>query len=83
LGYLPGSLSRVAEETVKPYIQERQKQYESRLKELAIQSKTKSKKTSSKKESKPMIVDVIGPDGSVYEINSDEVELLPEGYKLQ
>ncbi len=83
IGYLPGSLSRIAEEMNKPYVEERQKQYESRLKELAIQEKMKSKKTTNKKESKPKIVDVLGPDGQLYEINSDELELLPEGYTLK
>ncbi len=84
LGYLPGSLSRIAEEATKPFVQERQKQYESRLKELAIQEKSKDKKKSSnKKEEKIMIVEVVGPDGKLYEINSDEVELLPEGYKIK
>jgi len=84
LGYLPGNISRVAEEMNKPFIEQRQKQYESRLKEIAIQEKMKAKKTpKGKKESKPMVVDVTGPDGQIYEINSDEVDLLPEGYRLK
>lgn len=84
LGYLPGNISRVAEEMNKPFVIERQKKYESRLKEIAIQEKMKANKSpKSKKESKSMVVDVTGPDGQVYEINSDEVDLLPEGYRLK
>ena len=29
------------------------------------------------------MVDVLGPDGQVYEIDESEVEFLPEGYRLQ
>lgn len=84
LGYLPGNLSRIAEETMKPYVEDRQKQYESRLKELAAQEKMKSKKGKSKEseKSKSMIIRVQGPDGQIYETESDNAELLPEGYKI-
>lgn len=80
IGYLPGNLSRIAEEQMKPYIQDRQKTYEDRLKEIAVEEKKNSKKKPEKLSGK--MIDVIGPDGQEYEVDQSEVEQLPEGYRI-
>lgn len=80
IGYLPGSFSRIVEEQMKPYIEDRQKEYEKKLKELAVQEKKKGKDYG--KLSGTMI-DVKGPDGQIYEIDQSEVGDLPEGFIIK
>lgn len=83
IGYLPGSYSRLIEDQMKPYVEERQKQYERSLKDLAVQEKKKSKNKSSESSLSGTMIDVIGPDGQEYEIDESEVEQLPQGYRLR
>lgn len=83
LGYLPSGFSRIVEETMEPYIKDRQKEYESRLKDIHVQEKKKSMKNEKKPKLSGKMIDVIGPDGQTYEVDQSEVEMLPEGYRLQ
>lgn len=82
IGYLPGSFSRIIEETMKPYVEERQKNYEKILKDLAVQEKNKPINKNKKSKLSGRMIDVIGPDGQEYEVDESEVELLPEGYRI-
>jgi len=84
MGFLPGRFNSIVEENMKPYIEERQKDYEKRLKEIAVIEKKKSKKGKEKKSQlSGTFIDVMGPDGQMYEIDQSEVDQLPEGYKIQ
>ena len=81
-GYLPSNFNRIVEETMEPYIKDRQKEYEKRLKELHVQEKKKSMKKGKISTSEAMIVQVEGPDGMIYETESDNIEQLPEGFRV-
>lgn len=83
LGYLPGRFNGIVEETMKPYVEERQKEYEKRLKDIAVKEKKKSMKKEKQPKLSGRMIDVVGPDGMEYEIDESEVELLPEGYKIR
>jgi hypothetical protein len=88
-GYLPGNLGSIIEDTMDPYIKERQKEYESQLRFLAEKEKSKKKNPRQRVESDEgfglsgKFVDVIGPDGKEYEVDQSEVEMLPKGYLLK
>jgi len=83
LGYLPGRFNAIVEETMKPYVNDRQKDYEKRLKDIAVTEKKKSMSKSKQPKLSGKMIDVIGPDGLEYEVDQSEVELLPEGYKVR
>jgi hypothetical protein len=76
LGYVPGNLSRIVEETMKPYIEERQAQYESKLKEIAEReenpNKSKLKSSLGRKTSNP--IQMRTPDGSMITVPLEDVE---------
>lgn len=82
-GYLPGSYARKIEEQMKPYVEMRQKAYEKKLKDLHIQEMKGSKKGNGKERLSGKMLDVMGPDGKLYEIDQSEVGSLPEGYILK
>jgi hypothetical protein len=79
MGYLPARFSSIVDENIKPYISDRQKEYESKLKEIAVQEKKNSK---NKPKLSGKMVDVVDSDGNEYEIDQSEVEFLPEGYRV-
>ncbi|RPI85129.1 MAG: hypothetical protein EHM34_02405 [Nitrosopumilales archaeon] len=81
LGYMPGNFAGIVEKNMEPYIKERQKKYERRLKDIAVSEK-KGQKLLPEGLSGRMI-DVIGPDGNEYELDESEVEQLPPGFRIK
>jgi len=83
-GYLPKNFGSLVDETMKPYIDDRLKEYENTLRSLSKQSKErKQTKTQPKETLSGQLMDVIGPDGQEYEIDMSEVGQLPEGFRLK
>lgn len=83
LGYLPGRFNTIVSETMSPYIKDRQKQYENRLKEIHLTEKQKSGKKGNEPKLSGKMIDVIGPDGKIYEVDQSEVDLLEEGFRIK
>lgn len=72
-GYISGDIGQEVFEKVKPYYEARQRQLEAEIKTIKNSGKGLSGK----------IVDVIGPDGSEYEIDKSQIDELPEGYRIK
>ena len=76
-GFVKGrTLDSRAYKQMQKYVIDRQKQLEDEIKEIK-----KSNATNSNLSGK--MVDVIGPDGQIYEVDQSEVESLPEGFRIQ
>ncbi len=76
-GYVKGKTldSRVYKQMQK-YVIDRQKQ-------LADEIKFIKKSNPSNKQLSGKMVDVLGPDGEIYEVDQSEVESLPQGFRIQ
>lgn len=72
-GYSQIDLDKTASKMMKSYVIERQKLLENEIRSI----KNKKESLSGR------IVDVLGPDGKIYEVDESEVESLPEGYRIQ
>jgi hypothetical protein len=72
-GYSQIDLDKTASKMMKSYVVERQKLLEKQIREI----KNKKENLSGR------LVDVMGPDGQIYEVDEEEVESLPEGYRVQ
>jgi hypothetical protein len=72
-GYSQIDLDKTAFKMMKSYVTERQKLLESQIKDI----KKKKESLSGR------MIDVVGPDGQVYEVDESEVESLPEGFMVQ
>jgi hypothetical protein len=81
LGYMPGNFAGIVEKTMEPYVKERQKVYERRLKDIAVAEKKGDKLLPAGLSGKT--IDVIGPDGNEYELDEGEVDQLPPGYRIK
>lgn len=83
MGYLPGSFNSRVEEMMAPYVKDRQKQYENRLKELHVQEKKKSMKKKNSSESSSRMIGIRGPNGELADVLESEVGDLPEGWVIE
>jgi|SRR5215469_13114447 len=72
-GYSQIDLDKTATKMMKSFVSERQKLLERQIREI----KSKKEALSGR------IIDVMGPDGQVYEVDESEVESLPEGFRIQ
>lgn len=72
-GYSQIDLDKTASKMMKSYVMERQKLLERQIREI----KKKKESLSGR------MIDVMGPDGNIYEVDESEVESLPEGYRIQ
>lgn len=81
LGYMPGNFSGIVEKTMEPYVKERQKQYERRLKDIAVAERKGEKLLPAGLSGK--MIDIIGPDGNEYELDESEVDQLPPGFRIK
>ena len=81
LGYMPGNFAGIVEKTMEPYVKERQKQYERRLKDISVAEKKGEKLLPPGLSGKT--IDVIGPDGNEYELDESEVDQLPPGFRIK
>ncbi len=77
IGYIKGDIDSRASKLMKPYVEQRQKEMRSNIEMI------KKNKNLKGKPAEPQFVDVLGPDGQLYEIKTSEVEMLPEGFRLQ
>lgn len=71
-GYSEIDLGKTANKMMKSYTEERQKLLEDEIKSIHSRKKNLSGE----------LLDVIGPNGEIYEIDRKEVEHLPEGFRL-
>jgi hypothetical protein len=78
IGYVKGSTidSRAAKK-MKPYIESRQREMKANIEQI---KKNKNLKGMPEETS---YIDVLGPDGQLYEIKNSEIDLLPEGYRIK
>lgn len=74
--------TKIAKKYSEPRIKDLRKRFV-KIESLSKKIKANKKTISSPKENEPQIVTVIGPDGQMYETEVENVELLPEGYRIQ
>ncbi len=72
-GYSQIDLDKTASKMMKSYVGERQKLLEKQIRDI----KNKKESLSGR------LIDVMGPDGQIYEVDESEVESLPEGFRIQ
>ncbi len=75
-GYVKGNIDVRATEKMKPFVEQKQKEMRENIERIKKNNLLKGKP-------EPKTIDVIGPDGQIYEINFNEVDQLPEGYRVQ